>query len=521
MSSGHDVIVIGGGPNGLTAAALLAKSGRRTLVLERRKFTGGLAAGAEFHPGYRSAGLLHEDSCVSPLIAEALGLERHGLRFRRARARVLALGGESSLLLGGTDQEAAREIGRLSERDAEAFLRWRGVIERSREVLASFMEEPPVDLVQDQSLPGAWGLFKRAMKVRRLGDREMMAFLRLPPLCLADFLGEYFENDLLKAALALPAIAGTWLGPRSPFSSTNLLLQEATSGPGPEGGAPALVAALEKAARSKGVEIRTGTSVQSLLVSGGRVEGVRLEWGEEIRGKMVAASCDPRAALMELPPPGAMPSKLLHRVRHYRLRGTTAQVLLALKAPPRFKGAGEETPSRARIASSLTQLEKAFDAVKYGKVSEEPALEVDLPDVSGNGLAPQAPEGGAVLSALVHFAPYHLEPSWDDAARERLGDRVLEILESHAPGIGAAVAGRKVLSPVDLESEYGISGGHIHHGEHGLDQILIRPVPECYGYATPLPGYWLCGSGSHPGGGLSLRPGFLAAAAMRAVKPGD
>lgn len=507
MSSTYDIIVVGGGHNGLTAAALLARAGRKVLVLERRPFVGGLAAEEEFHPGYRSAGLLHDTSAVRRKVVQSLGLKRHGLRMRSNSPAVVALGDEASLVLNGDAAESAVSIGKISQADAEAYGRYRGFLDRIRPAVQPVMDDHPLDLVGDL-MAEPWSLLKRALRVRRLGRVDMMELLRLPPMCVGDWLNEWFESDLLKAALALPALAGTFLGPRSPGSNANLLLRECAAGAGVEGDGPALVDALAAAAAANGAEIRTQAAVKSIDVKGGKVQGVTLEDGEELRAKTVASSCDPRTTFLTLLSRGSASPRLARHIRGFRARGTTAQVLWALNTPPRFAAAGDRTVEFARIAPGLMAMERAFDAVKYRRFSEQPALEVHVPTVAR---PERAPQGHAVMSTLVHFAPYDLDPAWDDEQRGQLGDRVLAVLDRHAPGFSSTVVARKVLSPVDLEQCYGISGGHIHHGEQFLDQILVRPVPDCVGYSTPISGLFLCGSGSHPGGGLTCAPGSLAA----------
>jgi len=508
-AASYDAIVVGAGHNGLTCAAMLGRAGRRVLVLERSSFVGGMAASEEFHPGYRSAGLLHDTTGVRPEVARALDLQRHGLKLRGERAPVLALGDDGrGLLLHGDAGKAAAEISQHSSRDSERYLPYRAFLDRLRGALGSFLDEPPVNLVDLES-EGAWGLIKRALRVRRLGGAEMMELLRLPPMCAGDWLDEWFETDLLKAALCLPAIAGGWMGPRSPMSNASLLLWESAAGPGVVGGGPALVAALKKSARSAGVEIRTRAQVQRVLTDAGAAQGVVVDGSEEIQAPVVAASCDPKSLFLRLLPAGAIASKLEQRIRAYRARGTTAQVLLALDAPLRFTCRGNQGGvEQARTGSRLSDLERAFDAIKYRRFSESPILDIHIPTVASPDLAP---EGHSVVSILVHFAPYDLEPEWNDSQRHALGDRVIEILARHTAGLRPSIVSGMVLSPADLEARYGAWGGQIHHGEQTLDQMLVRPAPECYGYATPIKGLYLCGSGSHPGGGLTCLPGKLAA----------
>lgn len=510
MSGGADVVVIGAGPNGLTAAARLSKAGLRVVVLEARGTIGGLAAGEEFHPGYRGPGPLHDAAGLRPAVVEELDLTSHGLRLRSEPPAVVAVDGDGAALrLGGGEEPTAVAIEQHSAGDGEAWRRYRAHLAPQREVLRQFLDEPPVDLIHAETM-GIWELGRRALRLRRLGRRDMMELFRLPTMSVADGLGEWFRSDLLKAALALPAVAGTWMGPRSPGSNLNLLLAEAAAGTGVQGGAVAVVEALARCARAHGAEIRTGARVDGILLDGGAVRGVRLAEGEEVSARQVAASCHPARLLLDLLPPGSIPYRLEHRLARYRSRGTTAHVLLALSAPPEFRG-WDGPVELARLAGSLDAIERAFDAVKYRRISERPVLEVRIPTACDPSLAP---EGHAVASILVHYAPYHREPEWDDAARDQLGDLVLDLLEAHAPGVRGSVVARQTLTPHDLEARYAIPGGHIHHGEHALDQILVRPVPECARYATPIRGLFLCGSGSHPGGGLTCAPGALAAAAM-------
>ncbi len=511
MSRAYDVIVVGAGHNGLTTAALLAKNGRRVLVLERREQVGGLAASHEFHSGYRGAGLFHDSTGVRSAVVEALDLERHGLVRRSVAPDVLALGAEgASLMLVGDGQRAAAEIGRLAPRDADRYGEFLGFLERLRGVLRTFTDEPPLDLI-DLPGNGAWKLIRRASRLRRLGKGPMLELLRIPPMSVADWLNEWFGHELLKATLALPALTGGFHGPRSPGTATNLLLHAAAAGPGLSAGGPSLIRALERAAHSAGAEIRTDANVERIHLAAGRVAGVETRTGERIDAGIVAASCDPKLVFLQLLEPGAVPSRLVQNVRKLRMRGTLAQALLALDAPLRFDCRPDERIEHARTGQSLDHLERAFDPVKYRRLPDSPVLDVYLPTVSDPQLAPP---GAEVVSVLIHFAPYDLAPSWGRDERERLLDRVVELLELHAPRLSSSLVGRELLSPVDIERRYGCSGGQIHHGEHALDQLLVRPVPGCIGYRTPVPGLFLCGSGSHPGGGLTCAPGALAAGAI-------
>jgi phytoene dehydrogenase-like protein len=509
--SGTDVVVIGAGHNGLTAAALLARAGRRVCVVEAREVLGGLAAADEFHPGYRSGGLFPDTRGVRLGLLRALELEKHGLRPRASASSVLSLGdGGQGLLLHGDTDAAVTEIARVSRDDAKAYPRYLEALATVRPVVASFLDRPPLDLARPQRNP-ILELARRAVELRRLGRDAMIELLRMPPLTLSDWLGEWFESELLKVALALPAIRGCRIGPRSPGGTANLLLGGAAAGAGVEGDGTSLVEALASACERHGVEIRSGAPVTEILVDGGAVRGVRLDGGTELTAPVVAASCDPKRALLRLLPPGSLPGRVEERLRNFRTRGSTAFLRLALDRPPAFACRPDARVGHAVTGGDLVRLEQAHDAVKYRSYSTPPALEIHLPTLERPDLAP---DGHAVADVLIHFAAYEQEPAWDDARRDALAGTVLSILETHAPGIERSVVARSLLAPPDLERRFGITGGQIHHGEHALDQWLVRPVPSCVHYATPLRGLYLAGSGSHPGGGLTCAPGAHAAAAI-------
>lgn len=506
-----DVLVIGGGPNGLVAAARLAGEGRDVLLLEGRDVLGGLAAGEEFCPGYRHAGVHHDTARLSALVAKELGLAEHGLAREPHKASVLLANEKGpGLLLAGDARLAGEEIARHSERDAERYAAWRATLARIAPILATLQSKAPPDALN----PGFHTLLelgRSGFALRRLGKKHMLDLLRISPMCVADWLGEWFETELLKAGLALPAISGTWLGPWSPGSNMNLLLAESGEQAEVRGGGAAVIAALEAAAKARGVTIRTAARVSGIRLTQGAVSGVELEDGETIDGKIVLATCDPKQTLLELVPPRDLSRDAAHHAQVFRARGTTAVVHLALSGPLEFAGREGEPIERARIGATLDDLERAFDGVKYGRMPALPALEVSVPSMASAGLAPP---GGAVVSVLVHFVPFDLAGGWTDERREELGALALETLLRHAPSVKQVLVAQETLTPADLAQRYGTTGGHIHHGEHALDQLFLRPTPETARYRAPVPGLFLGGSGSHPGGGLTGLPGWLSAGAV-------
>jgi len=288
-------------------------------------------------------------------------------------------------------------------------------------------------------------------------------------------------------------------------------LLECTTGASVRGGASSLATALERAARAAGVEIRTGADVRSITIQGGAATGVELAGGEKLTAGRIAASCDPRTLFLDLIPRATLPLAFEHRAGVIRSRGVSAKVHLALSRRLEFASRPGERIERARTSGTLDDLERAFDPVKYRHASERPLLDIFVPTVVRPDLGTS---DGDVVSILVHFAPFDLEGGWTDAARERLGDAVVDELTRVAPDARAAIVGREVLTPADIAARYGASGGHIHHAEHALDQLVIRPTIETMRYATPVPNLFLCGSGSHPGGGVTGAPGALAAATM-------
>jgi len=510
------VVIIGGGHNGLVAAAYLARAGLRVAVLERRPALGGAAATEEIHPGFRCPTGAHLCGLLRPEVIRDLELERHGLRFLPFDPAVVALGESGKALrLWREERRAQAEIATHSPRDAAAYPRFRAWMVQFAGIVDPLMTRAPPDIAApsagDQLL-----LLRRAVRIRRLGRDFVHQALRFAPMSLRDVLGEWFEGELLQASLAIDGLLGTFRGPYSPGTAFGLVhhyLAEVHGGSwtAVHGGMASLTEALAAAARELGVSIRTGAEVERVVISEGRATGVELVSGERIDARIVVSSADPKRTFLRLVDPIELSADFLGKIRNFNTEGAVAKVNIALRALPRIPalgGDGGRAP-HLRVCPSLEYLERAYDDAKYGKVSSEPMLDVFIPSILESGLAPP---GGHVMSVVVQYAPYHLRPgNWDDA-REDLGHRTVEILETHMPGLRAAVAAVEVLTPLDLERRFGLTGGHVYHGEMTLDQqFVLRPVPGWARYRTPIENLYLCGSGAHPGGGITGAPGYTAA----------
>jgi phytoene dehydrogenase-like protein len=507
-----DVVVIGAGPNGLAAAAKLAGAGRKVVVLERADAPGGLSARREFHPGYAVPGLLHDEGLVPRAVAEKLGLAKHGLTFRKPPTTYIAEANGPGILLSGETGEAVDAIGRRSKHDAESYRGLRAFLGRITPLFAALLAEAPPS-ISPRSTGDFWQIARHGLAAFRINRKDLIELARVAPMCVADFLNEKFETPLLVEALAAPAVASTWSGPWSAGTMTNFLLRECAGGETLAGGPPALIEALLAACRAAGAEVRTGAEVARIRLDRGKTVGVTLASGETIDAPVVLSSADPKRTMLKLLAPGTLPLKIEEELHRLRSRGSAAKIHLALSGPLEIGGNGHEA---IRIGGGhVDDLERAFDAIKYRRFSERPHLEIRVPTVADPTLAPA---GHHVVSILASFAPYTLDGGWTGEAREQLGDAVLAVLEKHAPNVRSRLVAKEVLTPADLETTFALTGGQLHHGELALDQLLMmRPVPSAPRYQTTVPGLFLGGSGSHPGGGVRPTAGLLAAEAVLAA----
>jgi phytoene dehydrogenase-like protein len=510
-----DIVIIGGGHNGLVAAFYLAKAGLKPLVLERRDTVGGGAITSEIAPGFRGPTLTHSTGLLWQDVARDLDLGRHGVEFLASEAQVFAPGADGrALVLYNDVRRSAESIRAFSAKDADAYPEYRASMTRISSVIASvFASTPPS--IDKPTMSELWTLLGTGRQFRALGKKDGYRLLRWGPMPVADLMHEWFETELLAAALAGAGVSGTMLGPWSAGSALVLLLREAHRrlgvGAQVKGGPGALTSAIAAAARAAGADIRTGVSVARIVVKGERVTGVALSTGEEIPARAVVSGADPKTTFLHLMDPVDLSPDFLTKIRNYRSHGTLAKMNLALSGLPAFTGSpgAEALSGRIHIGAEIDYLERAFDHAKYGEFSEQPWLDVSIPSI----LDPQlAPAGSHVMSIYVHVAPHTLRGTSWDTARDGLRKAVVATLARFAPGFERLIVAEQLLTPADLEHEFGFFGGHIFHGEIALDQLFtMRPVLGQAQYRGPVAGLYPCGGGTHPGGFLTGASGRNAA----------
>jgi len=524
-----DAIVIGAGHNGLVTAAYLAKGGLRTLVLERRERVGGAADTSELAPGIRVPTLAHTVGRLRPSVQRDLGLAKHGLKLVAPDVRVFAPRAEGLAITLHADAEAtARELAKIPSvgaKDAVAYPRFDTAVRSLGRFLDHLGRETPPDIDTPRLTDALMGL-RLGRSFRGLGRDGSRTLLRVLPMAVADLVAERFESPTLRAVLAWRGVRYGAVGPWSGGTASMLLHDGAGNDGGAAGdtvyavgGPGALAEALAAAARGFGATIRTDAEVARIDTRDGRVQGVVLASGEEIKARGVVSGADPKRTLLDWIDPVALGPSLGWRAGNIRTPGVVAKVNLALSALPTFPAASNadaQLRGRIVVAPSIDAIEHAFDASKYGRWSETPVVEATIPSLSDPSLVAGAPAGTHVMSVIAQYAPYALRESTWDAQREAFGDAVVRVLETVAPGIARLVIHREVLTPVDLESRFGLTGGHPLHGEAGLDQFYVwRPLLGHARYRLApdaVKGLYLCGSGAHPGGGITGGPGQNAAA---------
>jgi phytoene dehydrogenase-like protein len=519
----YDAVIVGGGHNGLVTAGYLAKAGLQTLVVERRERAGGLLASEEIAPGVRAPVAADEVGGLRPDVVRDLGLGSHGFEAVEPQAVAFAPSAGGSVTLW---RDPVRTATGLREgprpRDAESFIELDRRIRSLVELVARIQATEPPDL-SSPSLADAGTGFTLLNAARNLGGPQVRETLRVLPMSVADLVSEAVEDEALRGVLAARGVRYSAMGPRSAGTALNFLWDSASGGGAAgrtvfaRGGPEALAEALVSAAQSHGAEVRCDADVSVIRTGRGSVEGVGLASGEEIDARIVASSADPKQTLLRLLDPAEVGPTLGWRAEHIRAPGVVAKVSLVVDGLPAIGGVGvddERLRGRIVVAPGLDELELAFNDSKYGRISESPYLEATIPTLSDPSLAP---EGTHVISALFQYAPRDLrDADWDESSRDRVAELAVRTLETFAPGLADRVVARHVVSPADLEHEYGLSGGHPMHGEHALDQLFAwRPLLGHARYRLAgIEGLYLCGAGAHPGGGITGGPGRNAARAI-------
>ncbi len=520
-SARYDAIVIGGGHNGLVHAAYLARAGRKVLVLERRPHVGGAAVTEEVFPGFKFSMFSYVVSLLRPEIIRDLDLPRHGLHILPLESTVTPMENGDYLAAWADHDETRRELCRHSPRDAEAYDEYGRLMHHMAHAVKPILGMVPPDPTS-LNPKDLFALLRLGRHFRGLGGERFHALVKLMTMSSADLLDEWFETDVLKATKAASGIIGTFLGPRSPGTAYVLLHHYMGELDGvfrawgfAKGGTGSVSEAIASAAREFGADIRCDASVARVLVKDGRATGVALENGDELAARVVVSSLDPRRSFLQLVEERELPEEFVADIRRFKFRGSSGKVNLALDALPSFTcmpGVGRQHRGAFSISPSLTYVERAYDDAKYGDFSRRPYMDIVFPSVIDPGMAPP---GKHVMSIFVQYAPYHLNGGWTDARRDAFGDAVIDTLEGFAPGLKSLILHRQVLTPADIERITGLSEGNIFAGELALHQLFfLRPAPGWAKFRTPLKGFYQCGSGTHPGGGIMGASGRLAALAV-------
>ncbi|PCJ48710.1 MAG: phytoene dehydrogenase [Gammaproteobacteria bacterium] len=508
----YDVILVGGGHNGLICATYLAKAGKKVLLLEARDALGGGAATSEFSKGFSVSSCAQWLMQLSPEIQKDLALDKFGLTLAAKNLSTIALGEDANHIMIKGDMLDGDSLSVEDKKQYEKF--YKQILKFSKVLSGAFSRRPP-KLVEG-NFTDRITLLKLGIGLKLLGQDDMRDLLRIALINMYDIMEENFDNELLKAALSFDAVLGSHLGPRSPNTVFGFLyrrLGDVYGFKGPAvvtGGMGAVGKALANSAKAVGVTIRTNSKVAKINCDGYRAISVELQDTETIKANIIVSSADPKTTFKQLVGYPNLETGLVRNVHNIRMKGTAAKLHLALKDLPKFTGvAHKDLGNRLIIAPTMDYIERAFNHAKYGEYSSKPALDISLPTVHDKTLAP---EGQHVLSAIVQFAPYDLKQGWNEQTKQAFKQLVIDRLEDFAPGIKDLIVESELLTPKDLEQQYNMTGGHWHHGELSLDQIMMtRPFPGATQYGTAIDGLYLCGAGSHPGGGVMGLAGKNAA----------
>ncbi|MBW8010592.1 MAG: NAD(P)/FAD-dependent oxidoreductase [Chloroflexi bacterium] len=518
MTKDYDVIIIGAGHNGLTTAALLAKQGLKILVLEQRNSLGGSAGTEEIFPGFKFNTGAVDAGLLQPEVIAELNLKKYGLEF--ILPPVLGYAPQvkgNSLTIWRDPRKTASDLAHISESDANKFPDYANLIEKLVSALRGITTLTPPNITQ-ASLNSLLPWVKTALNIKRLGDKDMVELLRILPMTAVELLDEWFESDLLKGVLGAQGVSGSMQGPQSSGTAFMMLYQQMGIPGGGfkscrfvRGGIGNLSAALSKAARLYGAEIQVDTHVEQILVKNFQASGVMLSTGEKIASKIVVSNTDAQRTLLEMLGPAKLEPREMRRVRNIKFRGSTAKLNLALQELPEFVGTqhDEQLSGHIIICPNLEYLERAYDDAKYGNFSDKPYLDIVIPSKTDNSLTPT---GQHVMSVTMQFAPYNLRGRDWEKHSQTLEENIIDTIAEYAPGLKDIMLHSQMLTPLDLDREYSLTEGSIYHGQMGLDQLLfMRPIAGYGQYQTPIENLYLCGAGTHPGGGVTAAPGYNAA----------
>jgi phytoene dehydrogenase-like protein len=515
----YDAIIIGAGHNGLVTAAYLARAGLKVLVLESRELVGGACVTEEIWPGFRVSTAAYLCSLLQQPVIADLELTRYGYYVEPKDPAFFSPFPDGRYFFMRQDRRrTVEEIAKFSRQDAERYPAYEAHLER----LAQFVE--PLLLLPPPNVPprtfGDLGEYARmAGRLWKLGQRDISALVKIFTQSAAEFLDEWFESDQLKVTLATDGVIGANGGVRSP-GTAYVLLHHCMGGLAGvrglwgfvRGGMGAITQAMAASAQARGAEIRCSSPVVRILVQDGRASGVVVAGGEELRSRLVISCVDPRRTFLGLVEPAHLPEDFLEAIRNFRSEGTSLKINLGLDGLPDFRmlpGSGPQHRATIHLCPGMEYLERAWDDAKYGRPSQGPLIEMTIPTTYDPSLAPA---GRHIMGIFLQYAPYTLrDANWDEL-REPYADHVINLIAEYAPNIHSIVRHRQVLTPLDLERIYGLTGGNIFHGAMSLDQMLfLRPVAGWARYAMPIRGLYLCGSGAHPGGGVMGAPGYNAA----------